>query len=173
MKQLSKLVLVIALVLSAGFAGAQNNVKLGHIDSNKLLSSMPGKDVLEKKLMDYRTSLESQMQSMYVEYQSKVEGYKENSASMSDLIRQSKETEIREMEQRIQAFQKTIEQDFQNKRSELFNPLLEKAQAAITKVSKDNGFTYVFDISMGGILFYENGEDMMPLVKKELGITEE
>jgi len=170
MKQLSKLVLVIALVLSAGFAGAQNTVKLGHIDSNKLLASMPGKDTLEKKLLDYRNSLESQMQSMYVEYQSKVQAYQDNAATMSDLIRQSKETEIKEMEQRIQSFQKTIDMDFQNKRSELFNPLLEKAQAAITKVAKDNSFTYVFDVSMGAVLYYEKGVDIMPLVKKELGI---
>ena len=48
-------------------------------------------------------------------------------------------------------------------------PILEKARLAIEAVGKKNGFTYVFDASMG-ILLFENGENIMPLVKTELGL---
>ena len=34
-----------------------------------------------------------------------------------------------------------------------------------------NGFTYIFDVSTGLVLFYDKGEDIMPLVKKALNIT--
>ena len=46
-----------------------------------------------------------------------------------------------------------------------------KAQNAIEAVAKANGFTYIFDISAGGIVYFsDNSIDVLPLVKKELGI---
>ena len=42
---------------------------------------------------------------------------------------------------------------------------------AIKEVGKENGFTYVFDLSAGGILYFaDNTEDILPLVKKKLGL---
>ena len=59
----------------------------------------------------------------------------------------------------------------QQKEAELFQPVMEKAQAAIEKVAKANGFTYVFDLGAGGLLYFsEQSVDILPLVKKELGI---
>lgn len=170
MKHLSKLFLVLALVIAAGTMQAQTNAKLGYVNSAKLLEKIPGRDTLETELKNYRKGLEDQVQSMVVEYRNKLQNYQENAESMSDLIRQSKETELREMEQRIQTFRQTADMDLQNKQSELFNPLLEKAQNAIEKVAEDNGYTYVFDVSMGTLLYYDKGDNLQPLVEKELGI---
>jgi len=51
-------------------------------------------------------------------------------------------------------------------------PVIEKADSAIKKVAKANGFTYIFDTSTGVILYFsEQSVDIGPLVKKELGIT--
>ena len=89
---------------------------------------------------------------------------------MSQLIRQSKQSELRDLEQRIQSFRQTADMDLQNKQQELFNPLIEKVQDAIKRVSEENGYTYVFDVSMGSLLYYEKGDNIQPMVEKELGI---
>lgn len=171
MKHLTKLFLAIALIVAAGTVTAQTNAKLGYVNSGKLLEKIPGRDTLEKQLRDYRKGLEDQVQSMVVEYRNKLQNYQENSGSMSDLIRQSKESELQELEQRIQNFRQTADADLQNKQSELFNPLLEKAQKAIEKVAEEHGYTYVFDVSMGTLLYYEKGDNLQTLVEKELGIN--
>ena len=50
-------------------------------------------------------------------------------------------------------------------------PIMDKALNAIKAVGKENGFTYIFDMSQGGILFNaDNTEDVLPLVKKKLGL---
>ena len=41
-------------------------------------------------------------------------------------------------------------------------------QNAIDKVAKANGYAYIFDTKI--LLYYDNGDDITPLVKKELGI---
>lgn len=170
MKHLNKIILLLAVVMIAGTAGAQTDAKLGYVNSGKLLEKIPGRDTLEQELKEYRKGLEDQVQSMVVEYRSKLQNYQENMDSMSDLIRQSKESELQELEQRIQNFRQTADADLQNKQSELFNPLLEKAQKAIEKVAEDHGYTYVFDVSMGTLLYYEKGDNLQDLVEKELGI---
>ena len=54
----------------------------------------------------------------------------------------------------------------------LLKPVMEKAQAAITKVAKEQGLTAVFDLAAGGIAYYNESQmvNMLPLVKQSLGI---
>lgn len=170
MKHLSKLVLVIAIILTAGSLNAQSNAKLGYVNSSEILENMPGRDTLEQKLKDYRKDLEDQINSMMVEYRNKLKEFESNKGSMSQLIRQSKQQELRELEQRIQSFRQTADQDLQNKQQELFNPLIENVKNAIEEVSEEQGYTYVFDVSMGTLLYYEKGDNIQPLVEKKLGI---
>lgn len=170
MKKILLFVMVIALstVMSAGFG--QVNAKLGYIDSNELLELMPGKDSIQTALQDYQKTLETQLQTMYAEYQTKVQDYQTNSRTMSDIIRQTKEKELADLETRIQTFQQQADTDLQNKQVELLQPLLDKAKNAINAVAKENGYTYIFDVGTGAFLFYEKGDNIMPLVKAKLGL---
>ena len=87
---------------------------------------------------------------------------------MSDLIRQTKEKEISDLQQRIQAFQASADKDVQKKQQELFQPIIAKVKAAIDAVGKEYGYTYILDVSQGVVLYYAAGNDVTPLVKKKL-----
>lgn len=170
MKQLSRLALIIAIVITAGSLTAQNNAKIGYVNSSEILQNIPGRDTLEQKLKDYRKGLKDQVNAMMVEYRNKLQNFEANKESMSQLIRQSKQGELSDLEKRIQSFRQTADQDLQNKQQELFNPLIKKVKDAIETVSEREGYTYIFDVSMGTLLYYENGDNVQPLVEKELGI---
>ncbi len=73
------------------------------------------------------------------------------------------------MEQNIQQYQQTAQQDIQKKQAALLKPLIDKARAAIQKIAKEQGFDYVIDATEGGSLILANGKDLMEEVKKELG----
>jgi outer membrane protein len=163
----------IAVLLILGLtipAIAQTNAKFGYIDSNELIELMPGKDSVEAKLAEYQKNLERQIEDMIIEYQNKVQDYQANLATMSDIIRQTKEKEITDLEQRIQTFQQNAELDFQNKQAELYNPLIEKAKRAISEVAEENGYTYIFDAGVGILLYYEKGDNILPMVRAKLGL---
>jgi outer membrane protein len=162
------LVIMLCAVMSIGFS--QANAKLGYIDSNELLEMMPAKDSIQTVLQDYGKSLENQLQTMYAEYQTKVQDYQANSSTMSDIIRQTKEKELADLETRIQTFQQQADTDLQDKQAKLLQPLLDKAKNAITAVAKENGYTYIFDVGTGAFLYYEKGDNIMPLVKVKLGL---
>jgi len=171
MKSFKKLIAAFALVVLVSSVGfSQAPLKLGYIDSNEILSLMPETDSLQKELKKYAEYLDTQMSTMAQEYQAKITSYQDNMNTMSDLIRQTKEKEITDLQARIQAFQQSADGDLSNKQAQLFNPLIDKVKNAISAVGKENGYTYIFDVGTGALVFFDNGDNVLPLVKKKLGI---
>ncbi len=147
---------------------AQN--KFGHIDTNELLSLMPGREAAQLELETYARELETQFTAMQREFQSKYQDYLENQEALSQLIRQSRERELSSLQERIMEFQESAQEDLMAKENELLQPIIEEARNAIEEVAKENGYTYVFDRGMGVLLYSEPGDDIMPKVKTKLGI---
>ena len=107
---------------------------------------------------------------MTAEYQSKLQEYEANVASLSDLLKQTKAKEITDLQQRIQNFQVQAQDELQKKEAELLQPIIDKAKVAIKAVAEKNGYSYVFDSSLGVLIHSPSGDDILPLVKKQLGI---
>jgi outer membrane protein len=133
---------------------------------------MPERDSAEAKLKAYGADLTEQIEQLYVEYNNKAQNYQQRRNTLTDAIREQREKELSDLEQRIREFEATAQQDYQRMQGEMMQPLMEKADAAIKKVAKANGFIYIFDISAGGVVYFSDSSvDILPLVKKELGIT--
>jgi outer membrane protein len=169
MKNLAKFFVVI-FVLTATALNAQNQEKFGHIDFGQLYSMMPGLDSVKAKYDQYARTLQSQFDAMQNELQSKVMDYQSNQATMSAIIKQTKEKEIQDLQARIDAFQNSAQQDLQDKETELSQPLIDKAREAVKQVAKEHGYTYILNTSGGMVIYADPGDDIMDLVKKKLGI---
>jgi outer membrane protein len=170
-KQKMKKISAIVLVLFTCFTStifAQD--KFGHIHSEQLLMVMPETADADKAIQEYNQLLEAQVQAMYGEYQTKAGEFQANEALMTDIVKEAKIKEIQDLEMRIQQFQQSSQESIQQKRNEVLAPLLEKAQNAINEVAAENDYTYIFDISLGSIVFGKESHDIMPLVKAKLGI---
>jgi outer membrane protein len=132
---------------------------------------MPGIDSVKIKLQNYQQTLSDQMDQMRTEFENKYLDYQSQAATMSDLIKQTKEKELTDLQARIDAFQQKAQVDLQAKQEELLKPVIDKARGAIKEVAKENKYTYVLNSIEDVILFTEPTDDLMPLVKKKLGIT--
>lgn len=161
----------IALACSLGAIG--QNYKFAHIDSQKLLEVMPQRDSAAKVLEKEYKDMENILQEMQVEFNKKYQTYLNKQDSLSSLAKKSKEDELQQLQERVQNYQQTAQQDLQKRESELMKPIMDKAKKAIDDVAKENGFIYVFDSSSGVLLYFsDKSTDLMPLVKKKLGIVE-
>jgi outer membrane protein len=163
---------IASLAIFTTSLNAQTKSKFGHIDSQALLEAMPEKAAADKKLEEFAATLEKQLGAMSSEWESKVQDYRANEAVMSDIIAQTKAEEIQNLEQRIQAFQQNAQQRLAKEEASVYQPILDKAKASIEKVAEENGFTYVFDTSSGSLLYQPESDDILPLVKADLGITQ-
>lgn len=144
--------------------------KFGHIDSNELMEIMPGKDTAQAKLQAYATMLQKQLESMSSEFETKYSEYMANEKDMPELMRNTKMEELQELQKRIENFQQKAQEDLVKKEQELLTPIIDRAKELIAEVAKEKGYTYVFDTGQGGILYFEETDDILPDVKKKLGI---
>ncbi|NCC72430.1 MAG: OmpH family outer membrane protein [Sphingobacteriia bacterium] len=170
MSKIGKFLAAIAF-LAVTFAGyAQSPLKFGHVDFAKLYSEMPGQDSIKKEYETYAQGLQNQMTTMQAELENKYLDYQANQATWSNIIRQTKEKEIQDIQGRLEEFNTQAQQDLRDKEDALTAPLIEKARKAVEDVARENGYTYVFNSTEGLLLYAAPSDDIMPLVKKKLGI---
>ena len=166
MKKMKSLLLVLAILISSSIFAQ----KLGHINSNELLQAMPERAKVEESMQTYATDLESQLSTMTKEYQAKVKEYQSKQATMTDAIKQDKIQEITNLEDRINKFQQSAQEDLKDKEQSLLKPIIDKAKNAIDEVAKEGGYIYIFDSGVGALLYEKDSQDIMPQVKKKLGL---
>ncbi|MGD0756955.1 MAG: OmpH family outer membrane protein [Bacteroidales bacterium] len=166
---IASLMIVIAL---AGQSAMAQNLKFGHINSDELIQSMPEYDSATVKLEKFRKELVNALELMQVELNTKNEAYQKENKTLSDIVRQTKEQELMDMQKRIQDFQTNAQTQLQNKQTEVFQPIYLKVDKAIKDVGKENGFFYVFDVAKGSLLYFDETKsvNIMPLVKTKLGL---
>ena len=143
--------------------------KFGHINTQELFSQMPEVNQVKLKMDTVQSQYENQLASMNEEFQKKVQDYQSQEATMADAIKQIRQQELQEMQQRIQLFYQTAEQDIQKKQQELLAPVHEKMTKAIKAVGERENYTYIFD-SAAMVHIGADAVDATPAVKKELGI---
>lgn len=172
MKNAIKLFVFVAFTIAAMSVSAQQPaLKLGHIESQKLIQAMPEWAQAQKEFQTQQDQVEKELTNLQEQFQTKMAEYAEKSKTYSDVIRASKEQELQDLRQRIQLFQETAMNELDKTQKKLMQPIVDKAMNAIKEVGKENGFTYIFDSSNGTILFSaENSLDVLPLVKKKLGL---
>lgn len=165
-------VLVITVLVGLGQSVLAQTFKFGHINSDELFMLMPERDSVIAALEAHKTELDNMAEIMQVEFNNKYNDYANSMDKLTPLVRQTKEEELGALQQKIQEFGQRAQQDLNNKQMELMQPVLAKAEKAIKDVSKENKFTYVFDLARGPIIYFDESvsQDILPLVKARLGI---
>lgn len=155
--------------LSSSATHAQKQ-KFAHINRSKLMQQMPEVKTAREDLEKYSNQLQNQIQTLLEEYRAKLKEYQNISPNVSETIRQDKEQELKQLEERIQKFQQSAQQEVTKKEQELLKPIFEKINNAIEEVAKEKGYTYVFDVSTGAIMYADESQNIMPEVKQKLGL---
>lgn len=169
MNSLFKSILILSIVSISVVTKAQS-AKFGHINSADLIQLMPETRQSDSTLRKFGESLDGQLKTMTAEYQSKLQKYQTGRDSMPDAIKSVKEKELEDLGNRIQDFQQTAQESIQSKKEDLYGPILKKADQAIKDVAKEKGFSYIFDTSGGTVLYAQDSDDVMTLVKTKLGL---
>ena len=164
--------LALAMIFSISQNANAQEFKFGHVDSDQLFQMMPERDTIITQMQELQTELQNTLEIMQVEYNNKLNDYTNEAEKLSDLVRQTKEEELVGLQQRIQNFSQNADLQLQNKQGELMQPLVQKMEKAIKDVARENSFTYIFDISRGSIIYFDEtiSEDILEKVKAKLGI---
>ena len=156
---------MLALVLPM-LASAQ---KIAYVSSQEIMAVMPETRAMNEKLDSVQTNYENQWVNMQEEFDKKVVEFQQQQATMSATVREFRQQELAELEQRMQLFYQTIQRDLQAKKVEYHQPILTKLLEAINKVAAAQGCTYVLD-KASMLYVAPDAIDLTAAVRQELGI---
>ncbi|MFT4566007.1 MAG: Skp family chaperone for outer membrane protein, partial [Saprospiraceae bacterium] len=71
-------------------------------------------------------------------------------------------------QQKLQQYEQEVQQLLGQKKQTLYQPILDKVQKVVDQVGKDMGYTMIFDTSGGGLVFVEDGSNLLETIKAKL-----
>ena len=172
MKHITKLLFLAFCFMAVTSVSAQGTQKLGHLNSVELLSALPEWQAAESNLETFSKQLQTQYQNQLTEYQTKAQRLQEDQQKgiVTQVDLEQRSQELYTLQQTITQFEQTAQQQVGQKREELFNPIIERAQKAIEDVAAEQGFSYIFDLSIGGVVYSPPSDDVTAFVKGKLGL---
>ena len=146
--------------------------KFGYINSIQLLSELPEISAADDAIIEYQNTLVQEGQAMVKTFETNYQAYieKAQSGELSQVQQQQKEGELAMEQQKIQEYEYKVQTLVTQKREETYAPILEKVRSTIEQVGKEEGYTMIFDSSVGGILSADEGDDILNMVKAKLGL---
>ena len=146
--------------------------KFGYINSQELIQQIPQVKEANAELETIQKQYEKQIQDKASGLQTKAQALVRKQ-EQGEISPKQYEVESQVLEQErveIAKFQQDIQQKLATKSEELLKPIRDKISTAIDEVAAENGFTYIFDQSLGVILYADKSTDAGPLVKAKLGL---
>lgn len=170
--KINKLLILGLVLMLSGTGLVAQTPKFGHIDVESVLLEMPEYKNIQTVLDEETGKLEAQFTTMREELGKLEADYQQKAATLTDAERQSKESELMTMQQKVQAFYTNAQQTLQQKNQELQMPVWDKLIKAIETVGSEGGFLYIFEVK-SGLTLYQSSQsvDIAPLVKTKLGIN--
>jgi len=158
------------VLLVSGFLTASAQSKIGYINTEDLINSMPEADKANAELQDYQNALNQQGNEYLSELKEKDSALAVDSPHLSQAIIELKKNDLMKLYQQVQGWNQQSQQLLGQKQQTLLAPIRDKALESIKVVAKENGYGYILDAS--ALIVSPPGDDILPLVKKKLGIKD-
>ncbi len=164
-----KLILAVAIALPACMS-AQN--KVGVVDDKAIMNLMPEMAAAQQQLDAASKTFQDENVKLEEEINRKIQEYQTLPESTPASIRERRQQEIQDLDQRFQAFLQNAEQDLARQRRELFEPIQQTVADAIKAVGAEQGFSMILP---AGLPFYTGFDivDVTEAVKAKLNIPAE
>lgn len=179
-KLINGLFVAAGLLLTSQVANAQQ--KFGHLNSDEIFATLPEAKTVSTTIENLAKAKQAEIDKMIAEYQNKYKGAQDKERTLSEANKeqvlkelQVAQTELQDLQKRIEDARNKARTDVETKQGELFPPLQQKVAAAINVISKEKGLSYVFDTAasqgFNNLVYFDGGEDITAAVKTKLGIS--
>jgi outer membrane protein len=154
------------LVVLISMSSAMAQVKMAHVNSQKLLDTLPSRKEAMKKLQEFEAAGVKELQEMEADFNKALADYEKKRPDLSPMLIKIEEEKLMKKQQNIQDRQESLSQEMQIYSQELNKPILERVQKAVEIVSDRRKLNYVIDESV--TLYFKGGTDVTAEVVVEL-----
>jgi outer membrane protein len=150
---------LLVFLLAVVVAGVSAQSKIGHINSEAIMQTLPEAIDAQKSLDALVAQWEGELQKMQADWKRKFDDYDKRKLILTDQVRAEQEKELRALDQSIADFRnKKFGQNGElfQKQNEIMKPIQNKIFKVLEDIAKEDGYDYIFDKSGDILLLYAN-----------------
>lgn len=164
--------------LSMAQAQQSQDLEVGYIDPQSILSKMPEMKAVQQKMQNFMDRKREEFAQKQQEFQQQVSEYQQKESVISESAKKEEEERLGKLNAELQEYQTQIQQEMQERQQELVDPLLDEIDSAVSTVAQEMGLTYVINTTTSqgeNIILYTSDEaeekyNITDQVMRELGI---
>lgn len=146
--------------------------KFGHFNSDDIIMVMNEYKSAQTELEDLKKQYSDELNYMDTEYGKKYEDYEKNRETLPDNIRERREQELIDSQQKMREYYERCQMELEQKSAELMNAINTKLQKAVQAVGEEGSYVCIFNMAGGAVPFVSSTltTDVTEEIKSKLGI---
>ncbi|WP_445666496.1 OmpH family outer membrane protein [Fodinibius sp. AD559] len=159
-RKLASLFFLFLFVVSTSAFGQLN---IGYLNTQEVMSQMPERSQVEQELNSFIQEKRQELQQRTTEFQDEVAEFQQNQENMSDAEIQKREKQLAQMETEMTQYRQGLQQQIQQRRAKLLEPLYNKMNEAISTVAERNNLDFVINEATANgesVVYYAASEKM-------------
>ncbi len=145
--------------------------KFGTVDIEAIIPNMSEYAAVQTQVNAASTKYQEEFDKLQEEMNKKMSEYQnlEKDATTPESIKERRIQEMQELNEKINQFRNTAQQDLQRQQAQLMAPVEQKFNEALTAVGQEGGYTFIFPV---GVAMYTGTDvvDVTAAVKAKLGV---
>ncbi|MDD5528490.1 MAG: OmpH family outer membrane protein [bacterium] len=165
------IVAILFCLFTFGYSAYSAEMKMGYIDSNRLLNEYKGKDELKVKLQKQLEKWEKEAMTKKEKIQGLIKEFESQGAMLSDDAKARKQKDIEQKQMEYETFVQKIwgaEGDAKKINEEVMKPVVDKVNVILQRIGKERDYTIIFDVASTGVVYAKEGMDLTNEVVDEI-----
>ena len=146
-------------------AGAVAQLKVGYMNPQKALASLPEYEEALNQVSNLLTQRDGELANEANSLQTQVAEYQQIAATLNDQQRLTRETQLDSLNQAYLAKRQSYQDEIQARRNQLLQPIIAKVNAALEVVAKELELDFVMNqqTSVGDAIIYYTSESQLDI----------
>jgi len=164
-------ILWVAMLLAALNVAAQAQLKIGYVNSQRVLQEFQEAVDVQNKLDEIRNQYQAEYEEKVRNYQQMMQEIESQSLLLSEEKKQEKLREVQEQAAAIDRYKYEKlgpEGEFYKKNLEMTKPIYDKINRVIQKIGEDEEYDFIIDASSGALLHANPKFDITDRILEEL-----
>lgn len=149
------------VLATAGDLAAQTaTFRFGYIDSQAILQEAPGAPEAQQEFDRQMETFSQEIEQMGARLDSLMNSYQQQQSTLLPNVRQARETEIAQLQQRYQQRVDQMGQEAEVSRQALIEPILNEMAATIEAMREEGGYQVIMDVASQAIVAADSSLDL-------------
>ena len=128
-------------------------LKIGYIDSRVILQQAPGRAEAETAFQKEMQTYQTQVQRMGDSLNTLIASYDKQELTLSPSAKATKQQQIRDRQAAYQERVQGLQEQAQQRQSELMGPIMERINQVINELRAQEGYSFILDVgATGGVV---------------------